>query len=143
VTRVLALAATNVVSALLFAALYATAGAQLMSQAAFLACLGVIFVLVTILWVRTEARHRDLGLVRRIGRVSIGLVIVLLGLPVVVLLPVFWLDTQLSPDLEFTRYLAPIMTLVLISLTLVVVVNAVGALIAIARSTVPGIRRVQ
>ena len=142
-TRVLALAATNVVSALLFAALYAAAGAQLMSQAAFLACLGIVFVLVTVLWVRTEARHRHLGPVRRIGRVSIGLVIVLLGLPVVVLHPVFWLDTQLSPDLEFTRYLAPIMTLVLISLTLVVVVNAVGALIAIVRETVPGIRRVQ
>ena len=133
-TRVLALAATNAVGAVLFAALYATAGARLMPQAAFLACLGIIFVLVTFLWVRTEARHRDLGLVRRIGRVSIGLVIVLFGLPVVVLLPVFWLDTHLSPDLEFTRYLAPIMTLVLISLALVVVVNVVGALVAVARA---------
>lgn len=142
-TRVLALAATNLVSALLFAALYATAGARLMPQAAFLACLAIIFVIVTVLWVRTEARHRDLGAVRRIGRVSIGLVIVLLGLPVVVLLPVFWVDTHLSPDVEFTPYLAPIMTLVLISLVLVVVVNVVGMLIALGRAFVAGRRRVQ
>lgn len=138
----LALAATNMVSAVLFAALYATAGARLMSQGAFVACLVIIFVLVTALWVRVEARHRELGFVRRIGRVAFGLVVVLFGVPIVVLMPVFWLDTLLPPDARFTRHLGPLMTLVLIALALIVVVNAVGAIIALARAAL-GARRVQ
>jgi hypothetical protein len=139
---VLALAATNVVGAVLFAAVYATAGARLMSQGAFVACLLVIFVLVTGLWVRVEARHRELGLVRRIGRVAAGLVIVVLGVPVFVLGPVFWLDTQLPADAGFSRYLAPIMTLALIALALIVVVNVVGSAVAVGRATLAHAPRV-
>jgi hypothetical protein len=140
---VLALGSTNVVSAVLFAAVYATAGAQLMSQGAFLACLVVIFVLVTALWIRVEARHRQLGFVRRFGRVAAGFVLVVLVVPALVLMPAFWLDNQLPPDTGFNRLLGPIMTLVLIALVLVLVVNVVGGLIALARAAVRPAGRVQ
>jgi hypothetical protein len=140
---VLALGATNVVGAVLFAAVYATAGVHLMSQGAFVACLFLIFALVTALWVRVEARHRDLGFVRRVGRVAAGLVIVVFGVPGAVLMPAFWLDTMLPPDAGFTRYLGPIMTLVLIALALVIVVNVVGALVAVARAALRGEIRAQ
>jgi hypothetical protein len=139
----LALAATNVVGAVLFAALYATAGARFMSQGAFVACLVVIFAMVTTLWVRVEARHRELGLVRRIGRVAAGLVAVVLVIPGLILMPAFWLDTQLPPDSGLTRLLGPLMTLVLIALALIVVVNVVGSLVAIARAAMGRARRVQ
>lgn len=130
----LTLGATNLVAAVLFGAVYATAGAGMMSQAAFVACLLMIFTLVTALWIWVEGRHRDLGFVRRFGRVVAGLVICLLVLPALVLMPAFWLNTQLPPDAGFGRYLAPIMALVLISLALVVVVNVVGALVCVARA---------
>jgi hypothetical protein len=134
---VLALAATNLVGVVLFAIVYATAGARLMSQTAFAGCLVVIFALVTVLWVRVEGRHRSLEPVRRVGRVAAGLLIVLLGVPALILMPAFWLDTQLPPEAGFRRYLAPLMTLVLISLMLVLLVNLVGGLVAAGR----GIRR--
>ena len=139
----LALGATNVVGAILFVAVYATAGAHLMSQAAFVACLFVIFALVTALWIRVEARHRDLGFVRRFGRAAAGLVIVVFVVPGVVLMPAFWLDTVLPSEAGFTRYLGPIMTLVLIALALVIVVNVVGALVAVARAALRREIRVQ
>lgn len=128
-----ALAAANVVGAVLFAVVYATAGARLMSQAAFVGCLFVIFALVTAFWVRVEARHGTLDPVRRVGRAAAGLVAVLLGVPALVLMPAFWLNTQLPQEVGFTRYLAPLMTLVLISLVLVVLVNVVGGLVLTGR----------
>lgn len=130
----LALAATNVVGAILFAAVYATAGARLMSDRAFLACLVAIFLLVTALWVRVEGRHRELGLVRRLGRVAAGLAIVVVAVPGVVLMPAFWLESQLPAEAGLARLLGPMMTLVLIALALTVVVNLVGAIIAGVRS---------
>ena len=138
-----ALTATNVVGAMLFGAVYATAGAHLMPQGAFLACLGVIFVLVTALWVRVEARHRELGFLRRLGRVAAGLVLTVLVVPGVVLMPTFWLENQLPEDAGFSRFLAPIMTLVLIAVALVLVVNVVGGVIALARAAVRRTVRVQ
>ena len=137
----LALAATNGVGVVLFGALYATAGAGLMPQAAFLACLVVLLVLVTTLWVRVEARNRALEPIRRIGRGAAGLVLVVFGAPVVVLGPVFWIDTQLPPEADFTRYLGGMMTVVLIALALTVAVNVVGALIALGRGVLHRSRR--
>jgi hypothetical protein len=131
-----ALAATNIVGVVLFAAVYATAGARLMSQMAFLVCLLVIFALVTTLWVRVEARHRTLEPLRRVGRVAAGLLIVVVVVPGLVLMPAFWLDSLLPPETGFTRYLAPLMTLVLISLVLMVLVNVAGALVAAGRGVV-------
>jgi hypothetical protein len=129
----LALAATNIVGVVLFAAVYTTAGARLMSQVAFVACLLVIFALVTILWVRVEARHRALEPLRRVGRGAAGLLLVVVVVPAFVLMPAFWLESQLPPDTGLTRYLAPLMTVVLVSLVLVVLVNVAGALVAAGR----------
>jgi hypothetical protein len=136
----LALAAVNGVGVVLFGVLYATAGARLMPQIAFVVCLAVLFVLVTTLWVRVEGRHRALEPVRRIGRVAAGLVIVVLVTPVVILMPLFWLDTYLPPEAGLTPYLAPMMTLVLISLVLVVIVNLVGAVVALGSGALHRIR---
>lgn len=125
----IALAVTNAVGVVLFGVLYAAAGAGRLSQAGFLACLGVLFALVTGLWVRAEARHRTLEPLRRLGRVVIGLAAVVIGTPALVLMPLFWLDTQLPAEAGLNRLLAPIMTLVLIALVLVVLVNVVGAVV--------------
>ena len=88
---------------------------------------------VTGLWVRVEVRHRTLEPLRRLGRVAAGLVVVLIGVPTLVLMPAFWLDSRLPPEVGFTRYLAPLMTLTLISLGLVVLVNLVGGVVAAGR----------
>ena len=94
----LALAAADAVAVVLFGTLYAVAGARVLPQLAFVACLGVLFVLMTALWVRTEARHRRLTPVRRLGRVVIGLLIVFVATPVIVLGPLFWLAEQLPVE---------------------------------------------
>ena len=109
----LALATTNMAGAVLFAAVYATAGARLMSHGAFLACLVIIFVLVTTLWIRVESRHCTLGPGGRIGRIGAG------------------------------RFLGPIMTLVLICLALIVAVNVVGGLVAVARGVLSERRQIE
>jgi hypothetical protein len=134
----LALALANVVGALLFAALYAVAGARFMSQSSFLACLAAIFALVTVVWVRVEARHRALDPLRRFGRIAGALALVLVAVPGLVLMPAFWLSSQLPAEAGFARYLAPLMTLTLIALALVVLVNVVGGLAAAARALAAG-----
>jgi Flp pilus assembly protein TadB len=133
-----ALAMTNAVGAVLFGTLYAVAGAGGLSQAGFLACLAVLFAVVTALWVRVEARHRALEPLRRVGRVAMGLVAVALAAPTLVLMPIFWLDTRLPEEAGLNRLLAPIMTIVLISLVLVALVNLIGALVAIVANVTGG-----
>lgn len=137
----LPLATANAVGVMLFGALYATAGARLMSQGAFIACFLVVFGLVTTLWVRVEGRHRGLELLSRIGRAAAALVVVVIAVPVVILMPAFWLESQLPPDADFTRHLGPIMVLVLISLALVALANVVGSLIAVTTMLVRRRRR--
>jgi hypothetical protein len=132
---VLALAGANAVGVVLFGTLYALAGARVLSQLAFLACLVVVFGLVTVLWVRTEARHRTLDPLRRLGRIVIGLLVVVIGTPAAVLTPLFWLDQQLPPEVGLNATQGGIMALVFITLMLVVVVNVVGAVVALARTT--------
>lgn len=126
----LALGATNLVAAVLFATLYAVAGARYLSDGGFLACLAILFAFATVAWVRTESRHAGLEPVRRLGRVAAGLAAVLLGVPIAVLMPLFWLESSLPPEAGLTATLAPTMTLVLISLALTVLVNVAGGLIA-------------
>jgi hypothetical protein len=132
---VLALGATNAVGVILFGTLYAVAGTRLLPHGAFLACLAILFALVTVLWVRVEARQaRGIDLIRRIGRVAIGLVLVAIIVPAVVLMPLFWLDTHVPEEAGLRPLLAPVMSLVLIALALTVAVNVLGALIASVRS---------
>jgi phosphatidylglycerophosphate synthase len=131
---VVALAAANTVGVVLFGALYAVAGAELMSQAVFLACLLVLFVLVTTVWIRTEARHRQLEPLRRAGRAAGALVLAIIAIPILVLMPLFWLDTQIPPEAGLRRLLAPIMTLTLLSLVLTALTNLTGLVVIVARA---------
>jgi hypothetical protein len=131
---VLALAGANAVGVALFGALYAIASARLLPRSAFLACLLVVFGLVTGLWVHTEARHRALDPVRRIGRGVIGLGLVVVVTPVVVLMPLFWLDAVMPPEVGLREHLGSVMALVLISLVLVVFANAFGSAVIAGRA---------
>ena len=128
----LALAGANAVGVVLFGALYATAGARYLSQPTFVLCLMLLFALVTALWVRLEARHRPLGAVRRVGRAAVGYVVIGIGTPIVVLMPLYWLDTHLPPEAGLTGILPGIMALVLIALALTAAVNVAGAVVATA-----------
>lgn len=128
----LALAAANTVGVVLFATLYVIAGARLLPQPAFVVCLVVLFGLMIVVWLRTEARHRGVDIGRRIGRIVLGLGVVVVATPVVVLGPVFWLDAQLPAEVGLHAMRGGIMALVLIALTLVVLVNLAGAAIALA-----------
>jgi len=113
----------------LFGTLYAAAGARYLSQGGFLACLLILFPLVTWLWVRTEARHRALEPLRRLGRVTLGLMAAVLTVPMITLMPLFWLDSQLPPAAGLSPFLAPVMSIVLVSIVLVVLVNVTGGLV--------------
>jgi hypothetical protein len=130
----LALAAANAVGAVLFGALYSVAGANLMSQATFLACLVMLLSLVTSLWIRTEARHQRLDPLRRVGKAAAGLMLVVLATPMIVLMPLFWLDTHLPQDAGLQRLLAPIMTVILFSLLLVGLTNLIGSTVVVGRA---------
>jgi hypothetical protein len=132
------MAATDAVGAVLFGTLYGLAGAGWMSQAAFFACFAVLFFMVTTLWVWAEARHRNLPLVRRIGRVLAGLALAFIAVPGLVLMPLFWLDSQLPPEAGLRGLLAPFMALLLIALVLVVLVNVVGSVLVAGRAIFGG-----
>ena len=125
----LALGAANFLGVLLFGTLYAVAGAGLIPQRAFLVCAGLLFVLVTVTWVSTERRHRHLTPLARFGRAAGGLAIAVIATPVLVLMPAFWLDSQLPPEAGLNRLLGPIMALVLMSLVLVGLVNLAGGVV--------------
>jgi hypothetical protein len=135
---VLALATANAIGVTLFGLLYVVAGANLMPQAAFLTCLVVLFTLVTAMWVRAEARHRRLETLSRVGRAAGGLLLVMIVIPIFILMPLFWLDTQLPPEAGLRRLLAPIMTLVLFSLVLVTLANVVGSVAIVTRAVLGG-----
>lgn len=136
-----ALTTTNGVGVVLFSVLYAVAGARWLSQWAFLVCLVILFGLVTALWVSVEGRQgRGRGGVARLGRIAFGLVVVTIVTPVVVLMPLFWLESRLPPEAGLSSMLAPVMTIVLIGLALVALVNLVGCVLAVARAGF-GLRR--
>jgi hypothetical protein len=127
----LALIAANAVGVILFGTLYAVAGARWLPQWAFLVCLAMVFVIVTMLWVRVEsAQGHGREALARLGRIAAALVIVLVAVPPLSLMPVFWLDSQLPPEAGFRPVIAPIMVLVLIALSLTVLVNIAGGLVA-------------
>ncbi len=88
------------------------------------------FVGVTALWVYVEQWSRALEAIRRIGRGAIALLMVVIGLPMVVLMPLFWLESQLPPEAVPALHLGSVMALLLVSLALVVATNVAGALVA-------------
>ena len=129
----LALAAANVMGVALYGTIYLLAGTGRLAQAAFLVCLPLVFVLVTAVWVKTEARHRSLEPIRRLGRAAAGLAGVVLATPVLVLMPLFWLDTQLPAEAGLRPTLGPTMAVVLIALVLAVLHNMAGAVVIAVR----------
>lgn len=137
----LGLIGANAVAVILFGVLYTVAGAEWLSQGAFLACLVVLFTLLTVLWLRAEraqGRHRDP--LARFGRITFGLLVVVLATPPAVLMPIFWLETRLPADAGLRPVVRGLMVVVLIALTLTVLVNAVGGLTLAVRG-VAGRRR--
>jgi hypothetical protein len=128
---VLALAAVNLLGAVVFAGLYAAGAAAEIPSAAFLGVLLVAFAGVTAVWVRVERQLRGLDPFRRVGRGAIGLLVVLVGLPALVLMPLFWLESQLPLEAVPALHLGSVMVLLLIALALTVAVNAVGAVVSV------------
>jgi hypothetical protein len=130
---VLVLAAANLLGVTLFGTLYVVAGLRYMSQAAFLACLAVLFAVVTALWLRVEAHHQHLRPARRFGSVAAGLVAVVIVVPIAVLVPVFWLDAQLPVEAGLHSRLGAVMVVVLIALVLILLVNVAGGVVIALR----------
>jgi hypothetical protein len=129
-----ALAAVNAIGVVLFGTLYAIAGGRVLSQVAFLTCLVVLFVFATVVWVRTEARHRSLGPLRRIGRIVAGLLLIVVATPAAVLAPLFWLDEQIPSEVGLHSARGGVMALVLITLVLVALMNVTGAFVVVGRA---------
>jgi hypothetical protein len=126
----LTLAAANVFGAVAFAGVYAAGSRLRDTPAAFMIAVLVAFVGVTALWVYVEQRFRALEVIRRIGRGVIALLMVVIGLPMVVLMPLFWLESQLPPEAVPALHLGSVMALLLVSVSLVVATNVAGALVA-------------
>src|SRR5262245_4447539 len=104
-----------------------------MSQAAFLACLVVLFALVTALWLRVEGHQRHLQPAGRVGRVVASLAAVVIAVPIAVLAPVFWLDAQLPVEAGLHTRRGAVMVVVLIALVLNLLVNVAGRVRIAAR----------
>ena len=126
----LRLAGINLVGALVFFSIYAAAAGRWLSQGAFLASLVVSFGALTAIWLRVEGSRRG-DLVSRIGAAAAGLAVLVVGLPVVVLAPLFALQEMLPPEAGFHDVTRPAMVLLLISLGLVLAVNAAGACVRV------------
>ena len=128
----LALVLVNVLGAVVFAGTYALGSAMGDAPRTFLAVLVLAFLAVTAVWVHVEQRFRGIEAVRRVGRVVLGLLVVVIGLPIVVLMPLFWLESQLPLEAVPSLHLGPVMALLLVSLALVVTVNVAGAVVTVA-----------
>jgi hypothetical protein len=129
----LALTATNVLSAVLFALVYIAGAVPLMSHGAYLGCLLVVFAIVTALWVTTERRHTGHGLVRRVGRGALALLATVVVIPALALLPLAKLESLLPVEAGVDRITAPTMAVVLVALVLTTAVNVVGGLVVVVR----------
>ncbi|HEX2500857.1 MAG TPA: hypothetical protein VHO73_05325 [Methylomirabilota bacterium] len=128
----LALAAVNVLGAVVFAGVYAVGSRARVAPAALLVGLLLAFLGVTAIWVRVEQRSRALDPFRRVGRGAMGLLAVVIGLPVVVLMPLFWLESQLPLEAVPALHLGPVMALLLVALASIVAVNAAAAVVTLA-----------
>ncbi len=128
----LALAAVNVLGAVVFAGVYAVGSAARVAPALFLAGVLLVFAGLTAIWVRVEQWSRALEPFTRVGRGAIALLAVVIGLPVVVLMPLFYLESYLPLEAVPALHLGPIMALLLVSLAMIVAVNAAGAVVAVA-----------
>lgn len=123
----LALAGMNALTASGCVLIYWAAGSRRLTQGAFLVSLVVFFVVMSALWVRLErsvSGGRD-GL-SRLGRGTVALVLVVVGLPAIVLAPLFALQEAIPIDAGLTELIRPVMVLLLIALAFMVAVNLAG-----------------
>ncbi len=128
----LRLAGTNALAIMTFALIYAAGGSRWLTQGGFLASLAVFFVSLTALWVyveRTRPGARDV--LSRIGRGVLALVAVVIGLPALVLAPLFALQEILPPDAGFADIVRPVMVLLLLALVLVIAMNVAGTVVLV------------
>jgi hypothetical protein len=130
---VLLLAGINALATVAFALIYAAAGSRWLNQGAFLASLGVFSISLTALWVHVERSRpgpRD-GL-SRLGRGVLALLIVVIGLPALVLAPLFTLQETLPPEAGFADVVRPVMVLLLLALILLITMNVAGVAVLAA-----------
>jgi hypothetical protein len=126
----LRLAGTNALAIVTFALIYAAGGSRWLTQGAFLAGLAVFFISLTALWVYVErSRPGARDVLSRIGRGVLALVVVVIGLPAVVLAPLFALQEALPPDAGFADVVRPVMVLLLLGLVLVIAMNVAGTVV--------------
>ena len=127
----LALAGVNAAAMAVFSAIYGAGALRTLSQPAFMAALLLTFVGAVALWVRVEGlRARRNDAVARLGRAVGGFAIALLGLPTLVLAPMFALQSQLPTEAGLEHVASRVMVLLLIGLGLTAGVTAVGGLVA-------------
>lgn len=132
---VLALAGINGLAVVVFALIYAAAGSRQLTQEAFVVSLVIFFVALTALWVRVErSARRERDPLGRIGRSAAALVLVVIGLPALVLAPLFAAQRALPPEAGLAGVLRPVMVLLLISLALTVMMNLAGVVVLLVLS---------
>lgn len=125
----LILAAIDALGAALFAIAHAAGAQGVLSPWALLAALVVCFGAVTALWMRVEGGPgRRQGALGRLGRMAAGFVLVAVGFPGLVLMPLFALQQQLPSSADIEAVIAPAMVILLKALALVALVNVVGML---------------
>jgi phosphatidylglycerophosphate synthase len=126
---VLILAAIDALGAALFSIAHAAGAQGVLPPWALFAALVVCFVAVTALWMRVEgAPGKPGGALSRLGRMAVGFVLVLIGFPGLVLMPLFALQEQLPSTAGIEAVIAPAMVILLKALVLVALVNVVGVL---------------
>ena len=123
----LPLAGVNVAGMVVFAAVYGAAALRSLSQLAFVAALLLTFAGAVVLWVRVERAGAASGALARLGRIVGALVLALLAVPSLVLMPLFFLQSQLPPEAGLDHVISRVMVLLVIALGLTALVNVVGA----------------
>jgi hypothetical protein len=126
----LALAGINALGLALFLGLYVAAGLRWLSQGAFVAGVVMLVGAITALWARVEAQVAGgRGILERIGRAALALLLVVAVGPIAVLMPLFALDAKLPTEASVGHLISRAMVLLLISTMLVVLCNAGGAIV--------------
>jgi hypothetical protein len=130
---VLGLVGINALAAVVFALIYGAAGTRRLTQGAFVVSVVVFFVSLTALWVRVEGsagRARDP--ISRIGRNAVALGLVVIGLPALVLAPLFAAQGAVPAEAGLGEALRVLMVLLLVSLALTVAMNVAGLVVRVA-----------
>jgi hypothetical protein len=130
----LAIAATNFGTVLVFLAVYAATAAGKLPEAAFPPLLVLIFLAATVLWVRVEeARGAGLSPAGRAIRSVAALALSAILSPVLVLMPLFWLFHALPASYRLDVVLNRTMFLLAIAMVLTAFVNVAGGVVAVWR----------